>query len=487
VTGDPLLLLLANALSLGVGVGVVLAVGLGDGWRTLATLLGLAYGAGLAIVGILDATFALIGMAVGLPELALLTLGSLLVGLVRRRGRSGPPDRSSVSVPGSWALAAVLGTATALLLGLAGAAFVVKPLVEWDGWAVWGVKAEALYDFGSATGPVFTSPAYAGIQQSYPLFLPALEATDYRAMSAVDGSVVHLQLALFAVAFAGSLFGLLWRRVATELVALTVLAILAAPPVLGLLGSNYADVPLAFLVSLGIVALARWLVDSEPALLVFAALFLGAATLTKDEGSMFATAAFLPALAYVVMRDRPRLPQLLAAAGAVGATLLPWRIFSSVHHLTTGGIQLSGALSPNLLASHAGRVAPSAHALAAQIAVTRWGLLVPLVAVGVLAGLLARRRLAVWFALAWLVLSFCGLLVVYWISSLPLDWYLGTSAYRIVATLVIGGASLTPLLAADVWDELRAGYERKRSATSTLTAPSPSRQVIFLPSSYERP
>ena len=468
--GDPLLLLAANVLELVVGIGLVLALGLANDLRAFSARVGLAYGLGLAVTGILDATLALVGIAIGLPQLGLLALASLLVGLLRRR-RLSPVAQDALQVPSSTLLAAGVAAITTALIALAAAAYTVTPLLKWDGWAIWGTKAQALYDFGSATGPLFTSAAYQGIQQSYPLLLPALEATDYRAMGAADGSVIHLQLLLFAVAFAGSLFGLLWRRVPSELVALAVLAILAAPPVLQELAWNYADVPLAFAVALGVVALARWLIDDEPWLLAVAAIFLGAGVLTKNEGAMFAAVAFLPLLCYLGARDRRRALPLLAAAGAVVAVLLPWRIFTSIHHLSTGDIHFSDALQPSLLSAHGGRIAPSAHALVSQIGVARWGLLVPLTAVGVLAAFVGGRAVLGWFAVSWLLLSFSGLVLVYWISSLPLHWYLATSAFRIVATLVVGGAALTPLLAAQAWTGSKAALRELRATRAPAIEP----------------
>jgi Dolichyl-phosphate-mannose-protein mannosyltransferase len=476
MSGEVLLLLLANVLELCVGLGVVLALGLADTSRAFAARLGLAYGLGLAVTGILDATSAIARVPIGLPELAVLALGSLLVGLLRRSQRTSTDPQAAEPRTGSTILALGIAAITAGLLAVAAGAYAVTPLAQWDGWAIWGTKAQALYDFGSANGPLFTSPAYQGIQQSYPLLLPALEATDYRAMGAVDGSVIHLQLLLFAVAFAGSLFGLLWRRVPSELTALCVLAILAASPVLGQLGSNYADIPLAFEIALGVVALARWLTDDEPWLLPVAVVFLGAGVLTKNEGSMFAAAALLPLLVYLAARDRRRFLSLLGAAGAVAAILVPWRIFTSLNHLTAGDIHFSNALHPELLSAHASRVAPTVQSLVDEIGATSWGLLVPLTALGVLAAFVAGRSALVWFAATWLLLSFAGLVLVYWISSLPLDWYLGTSAYRIVATLVIGGASLTPLLAADAWAESKTtlhGLRRTRTqATRAETFPA---------------
>jgi len=161
--GDPLLLVAANVLELVVGVGVVLALGLANDLRAFAARVGLAYGLGLALTGILDATLALVGVAVGLPQLGLLAIASLLVGFLRRSRRS-PVAQEALQASSSTLLAAGIAAITTALIALAAAAYAVTPLLKWDGWAIWGTKAQALYDFGSATGPLFTSPAYEGIQ-----------------------------------------------------------------------------------------------------------------------------------------------------------------------------------------------------------------------------------------------------------------------------------------------------------------------------------
>jgi hypothetical protein len=43
-------------------------------------------------------------------------------------------------------------------------AFSVRPLVEWDGWAIWAMKARALYDFGGVDHGVFTTLPYGPLQ-----------------------------------------------------------------------------------------------------------------------------------------------------------------------------------------------------------------------------------------------------------------------------------------------------------------------------------
>src|SRR5262249_19805581 len=123
--------------------------------------------------------------------------------------------------------------------------FAVKPLVENDGWALWGLRARALYEFGHPVAPVFTESWHSGLQ--YPLFRPELEAIDFRFMGAFDGSVVHLQLLGLAIAFVGGAWSLLRDHAPPLLLAISLLAIVSAPMFFGQLQTNDADVPAAMM------------------------------------------------------------------------------------------------------------------------------------------------------------------------------------------------------------------------------------------------
>src|SRR5206468_10046760 len=139
--------------------------------------------------------------------------------------------------------------------------FAVKPLFETDGWMIWALRARALYDYGHPISPVFTGSQYPGLQ--HPLWLPALEAVDFRAMRAFDGTLVHLQLLGLAIAFAGGAWVLLREHAPPILLAAALLAILTAPSFFNQLQTNFADVPVAMLLALGVAALAAWLASGE--------------------------------------------------------------------------------------------------------------------------------------------------------------------------------------------------------------------------------
>ena len=437
-------LLAANLLYFAIGAALLPVLRIARTTGELLERLALAYPVGVAATGVLAAHLALIEVPLGLVELVLLAALTGFLGY--RRLGSDPDTRGLTPIARTEPIWSRLIGGAALLVALvlllhAWRTFEVRPLLEWDGWAIWGTKARALYEFGGATGPVFTSEAYLPLQ--HPLLLPALEATDYRAMGVFDPTLVHVQLALLAVGFLLGFVGLLRDRVPAFVLGPSALALLAAEPVLKQLSTNLADVPLALFVALGLVGVGRWLAFGERWPLVAGALFLGAGALTKSEGTFFALAALLALLPFA----RARLRELGAAALAVGLIVLPWRLFVALHGLPLVEYRFRNAVSPSYLSDHSNRVAPAARGLAEEIFTLDWGLLVALFALAVALAVVARRYEVAGFALLWSALSFLGLLLIYWISVIPIDLALVWSADRTVVTLVVGAAALAPLLA----------------------------------------
>lgn len=433
-------------LAIGVGLLPLLRIAPFD-LRALAGFrIGLAYISGIAAAGILGAELALIHVPLGLVELTLLALVLLVFAFMRRPvAAPGEPFRPQWI---GFAPLAPLGALLAYALVAVGR----RPLLEFDGWAIWGMKARALYQFGGTGTPVFTSDAYPPLQ--HPLLLPSLEATASRAMGAFDPALFHVQLVLLAAAFAAALIDLYGRRVPLLLGSLVVLAVVSATATVQQLATALADVPLAFFVALGLVGLARWLETGDTPALVCAALFLGAATLTKSEGALFALTAGVALLGTLAAFDRRRLPRAALAFAAVAAILAPWRLYVAAHDLGIAEYRFTDAFSPSFLADHADRIWPAVSGLTHRIATAGFGLLLPVIVLGVAAALLSRRDRLATFAVAWLALSYAGLVLIYWISNLPVDLALVWSGGRTVTTLVIGGAALTPLLAARAWPDL---------------------------------
>jgi hypothetical protein len=448
VTGSLAGLLAANVLYLVIGIALLPLLRIARTRAELTARLGLAYMLGVAATGALSAHLALIDVPVGLTELVVLAL--LLGVLAWRHVRKLSEGRSDTLSLGNGQVAVasrIVGVAAfvAALVLLAHAlnAFSVRPLVEWDGWAIWAMKARALYDFGGVAHGVFTTQPYGPLQ--HPLLLPSLEATGFRSMGAFDGTLIHVQLALLAFGFAAALWTLLRGRAPAALAGATILAIVAADSTLRQLAGNLADIPLAFFVALGVVALARTLLQDDVSLLPVAVVMLGAATLTKPEGLLFAVAALVPFVAIARTRSA------LLTAGAVALILLPWRIFVATHRLRNPEYSFGDALSPSYLSDHSDRVRPAVAGVWHQVWSSGWAWLVPLALVAFAAALFARRWRLAGFAAAWALLSFVGIVLVFWVSVVPIELTLKWAAYRTVASLVIGAAALAPLLAGEAW------------------------------------
>jgi hypothetical protein len=454
MTGRLAGLLAAQLLYLAIGTGLLPLLRVASTRAELLRRLGLGYMVGLAAAGALAAELALLDVPIGLVELSVLAAISLALGA--RRLRRAPGETRPWRPRHLWewlspGLGAAASVALLVLMAHASRAYAVRPLKEWDGWAIWGLKARALYEFGGTYSPVFTT--YQPV--AHPIFLPAVEAIGFRAMGAYDATLIHVQLIALAFGFAAALWALLADRVAGGLIAIALLALLSASPVLEQLSTNLADVPLAFLCALGVVSLARFILTGERWTLVTAALFLGSAMLTKSEGLLFAVAAFVAAAAVLApWRDWRRLGHLALAALGAAAILLPWRIYLAAHDLRNPEYALSDVFRPSYLADRSARVSPAASRLWDELSSSDWGLLVPLALVAIFCALLAARYRIAAFALLWPALAFLGLVLVYWISVVPIELTLTWTAGRVVVSLVVTSVALAPLLAGEAWRAL---------------------------------
>jgi hypothetical protein len=243
--------------------------------------------------------------------------------------------------------------------------------------------------------------------------------------------------------------------------------------VLAQLSTNLADVPLAFFFALGLVFLGLYLQSAEGGTLVGAALFLGAAMLTKSEGVLFAAAAYAAAAAVLAPgREWRRLAQVALSAAAAFAILVPWRIYLAANDLRNAEYRLSDALDPGYLADRSERVRPAVSALWDTLWSADWGMLPAVALVAIAAGGLTRRYRLAAFALLWPILAFGGVVLVYWISVVPVELTLTWTAERVVVSLVVGAAALAPLLVG----------EARRAAASEAPSETPRTRVSAGPS-----
>jgi hypothetical protein len=429
--------LLAFGLALLFGLGLVRTV------REGVRLAGLALFAGWAATGILASTAAVAGLALTVSEIvvldALVACGAVALALVVP-ARPGRPWLRAAGAQ-AWVAAVGAGVLVVYLEALFRRAK-LEVSTSWDAWGFWIPKAESIvYHHGLATGlggfTSFSNP-------DYPPLAPVLDAVTFRFAGSPDPTVLPLQHWVVAVAFLAALAGLLAPRVSPAILW-PALALLALMPDFGtMVGSSLGDEPLALLVGAGGVCGALWLLERDPRYLALCTLFEAAAALTKVEGL---PAALLVCAMLAVAAGARRSAPLALAALLVVAALVPWRVWMREHHVVSNSaFPFSRLFDPAFLVDRSSRLGTALASLPGYfLSVNRWLGVVPLVLA--LALLVARRRrdLAV-LAFGTTVLAFLGLAAVYWISPLPVHWYIDTSAARVATSTAVFCAALFPLL-----------------------------------------
>jgi len=467
VTTSVFTLVLANLAYWLVGIGAFLALGVVDRRESTWAWIPVAYLFGIAIV-VLPATYlALLGVAVGWTAIAVLAVVLFALGALRLRGAALAEPQVPLRRPSVVSLARIGATAALFavavwVLVVAGRAFVVSPLVMWDGWVLWALKARVLYELPSEAAGILRSATYGA--PSYPLAMPELEALGFRALGRFDGTVIDLQLLGLAFGLLGAMWTLSRGRAPSIVVGIAAVAVVTAPQFLLQLGTNYVDVPLAVYVGAMLLAGARWVAadDDELGALACFVAFGGMAAMLKNEGTMFVVAAILALLIAVAPAGGCRLRRAAVASAAVLAIALPWRVYGAAYDVPTPDYDLKNLFDPVYLADHADRVRPVVSELVSEMTdLGRWGVLSFACALALVAGVFAARRAVGIFAVAWTVLAFVGLVWTYWVSTLPLASDISNSSNRTVDSLVIGVTCLVPML---VDDGIRAVLRRARAS-----------------------
>jgi hypothetical protein len=460
-------LLALDLLLLGTGLCVLYATGLVRDSRSALRFGGLAFVAGWAAYGVLASLALVVGLDLNAVQTVaicvLAALGALLIG---RRAPAVPARR--LASPGPpwlrW-----LGIAAAVVLALYLTVFLVRAFVSpaeefWDGWAFWLPKAKAIYFFGGFDTGLGGFTHFAS--RDYPPLLPGVDATAFHFMGGAHPAALPVQEWALAASFVGGAGALLRTRVAAGLVW-PVLAMLVLMPRFGSnLLSSIADQPVAIGLSLAAVCAALWLLEGACPYLVLCGLFLAAAALLKNEGLLFGLFLAVALGVAVWVDDRRRWRPVLALACVPLLAILPWKLWLVANDQPTSSdyYSWSALLHPARLAGHADRLVTALTDLPQYVlAPSRWLLTVPLVLAA--AALIVRRRPALaLLPIIFFGLSFLGLAFLYWIGSIPIDFWINTSAERVAVSLVVVPGVLLPLLLGEALGDFEPAVLSQRPA-----------------------
>jgi hypothetical protein len=454
-----------NVLFLGVGTALLFGLGIVRAGRDAIRFAGLALLTGWAGVGIAASYALMLGAGLSLWEIGglaiVLAAGGLAAGRRvprvewRSRGWGERGLERVVAGVGAFTLAAFLEVL-----------FLRARLAEpsrWDTWAFWMPKAETIVYFdGIDTSPGgFTSFA----NPDYPPLKPAVDAVGLRFLGDIDPGALAVQNWVLVVAFFGALAVLLSVRVRPVILWPSLALVVLLPDFSGLVGSLLADEWIALLFPLAGVCGALWLLEPDLRRLALASLFLATAALVKNEGLMLTIALFI--VLAVATRAR-RWRQLLPAAAFPFLAIVPWRLWMNANDVPeTSAFRLGDVARPAYMLDRIDRLGTALRELPPFfLAFDRWLLTVPVVVLAAAALVRVRPALSL-YALGTIVLGVLGFATVYWASTYDLDWYIDTTAERVLPSLAVLAGALFPLL---VSEALEPGYPERRARSSAVRA-----------------
>ncbi len=217
------------------------------------------------------------------------------------------------------ALAAV-AVSLGLLVSMFPRVVAAQPYGAWDAKAIWNVRALFLYRVSGDLAEVFSSLEYG--HPDYPLLLPASLAGQYCLLGGEDLAIPQVTSLLFTLATGAALF-LAVARTGAPAIAGAAVAIYWATPAVWRWGfSQYADIPLSYLLLMAVLTLSSQLDADRARRLppVLAGVFLSLLAWIKNEGlvqaAMLAAAfAVLFACTGRLKRESWRRPLWIAAGG----------------------------------------------------------------------------------------------------------------------------------------------------------------------------
>jgi hypothetical protein len=435
-----------------VGLGAVRALGLPLTRAWSATSIGLAPLVGMLACGVVGTVTAALGVGVRLELVAPLTAALVGIALILRRGHSAHLWTRRVQPRMRlWRAIEVGLLATVAVVGIAIIRLFAVSSSGWDGWAIWELHAHAIYTDGTTTGPVFTSPVYAGGHPEYPILFPTLEALFAQAIGRFDPTLILVLPALMLVFVALALWAVLRTVIPPALAAASAVALLGTPGIVDNFRGNYADGALATVTALGAVCLLIWVISGSSVALALASALLACSGLIKAEGVLFAGAAVLAAL-IAAFGERRGLRPLAVATTAIVAPACSWFVLVRLRGVQQSSYHFASLADPGYLEANGFRFTRAALAMLRDG--RAWNFSAALLIAATLMAVLARRAWPIIFVLAWLSISFVGLAISYLVSTVPIEWHLATSSARVIFTLAVGAAALAPVVAIDAWDRL---------------------------------
>ena len=335
-------------------VGYPLAAGLARG-ATRLEIAALSACMGPGIMGILLIFLSMLGERPARGEILAIgaAWGAAGIAVWRLRPVAARWNEPHTDTPKWWLTACFLAIGYGVLV--VGIDALIYPVIEWDAFAIWQLKAEVL-----ATLPMHPRPGYfSDVALSYShLRYPVLAPMVSAGMHAMNGRLDDLGKTISLLWYPGMLGAAYCavRRINGKTAALTATALLAClEPFCRYGGSGTAETAITAFYACSILCLLRWQETGDWGYAILAAIFSAWMAWTKNEGLALAA---INAVVMAAMGPRGKRGKSLAAAGMlaaiVAAIYLPWIVYT--WGLPRTDEDYGGRLNPHEILSNLGRL-----------------------------------------------------------------------------------------------------------------------------------
>jgi 4-amino-4-deoxy-L-arabinose transferase-like glycosyltransferase len=397
---------------------------------------------GPGIMGILLIFLSMLGLRPIRGEILAIAAawGAAGIAVWRLRPTAAKLHEPPSDTPKWWMIACFVAIGYGLLV--VGIDALIYPVVEWDAFAIWQLKAQVL-----ATLPMHPRPGYfSDVTLSYShLRYPVLMPMVCAGMHAMTGRLDDLGKTISLLWYPGMLGAAYCavRRINGKTAALTATALLAClEPFCRYSGTGTAEAAITAFYACSILCILRWQETGNWGYAILAATFSAWMALTKNEGLALAA---INAVVMAVMGPRGKWGKSLVAAGmlaaVVAAIYLPWIIYT--WGLPRTDEDYAGKLNPHEILSHLGRLGVILTGMGTELINWQdWGLLWVIV-LGLAA---AQRRRFKDRAVATIGILLILHLLAYVPPLLVTNWNLGellwVSADRLMMHVAPAGAIL---------------------------------------------
>lgn len=304
--------------------------------------LSLAFGLGMGLIAWQMLAMTLLGVPLALGIILAPWAAAWLIYLTALAWRRQPRGQSGRGWAFSWRLAFAwrlqpLELGLLAVLSVVVLAVIVRatfhPVFEWDGWAIWDLKARAFY-WQHGLLPFITDAYYSTSHLDYPVLYPLAGTFVYLVLGRITDGVSVLPAAGYGATLV-VVYSALRRYGSRRALALALtLGLAVTPNILFWSQQFYAEAPLLFYWLASSLWLFFYLRQPVGSWLWLSAVLAGFATQTKIEGLMLVA----PALGALALRAALAAPgaqrrQAWQAAGLyvaiVGTLYLPWGLYQS--------------------------------------------------------------------------------------------------------------------------------------------------------------